>query len=150
MVMSKASTVTAYLDELPDERRAVIEPVLKVLRKHMPKGFHEVMGFGMINFVIPLERYRDTYNKHPLMYTALAAQKNYNSVYLMGAYSSLPRAVALREAFEKEGKKLDMGKSCVRFKTLDDIPLEAIGRFVGATTVEEYIALYEASRPKRK
>lgn len=146
MATSQAATVAAYLDELPPERRAVVKAVLDVMRQHMPEGYRESMSYGMINYDIPLERFPDTYNKHPLVYAALAAQKNYYSVYLMCAYSDSAKGRALKDAFAEAGKKLDMGKSCVRFKTLDDLPLDAIGAFVASTPVDEFIAMYKTSR----
>ncbi len=146
MASSTATTVAAYLDELPLERRAVLAPVLEVMRAHMPNGYRESMSYGMISYDIPLERFPDTYNKHPLVYAALAAQKNYYAVYLMCAYSEAPKARELKDAFARAGKKLDMGKSCVRFKSLDDLPLDAIGAFVASTSVDEFIALYKAVR----
>ena len=106
------------------------------------------MNFGMITYEIPLSRYPKTYNKKPLGYVALSAQKNYNAIYLMGVYGDAQKEKKLRDAFTKEGKRLDMGKSCVRFKSADDLALEAIGAIIGTTSVNEYIATYEASRKK--
>jgi hypothetical protein len=99
----------------------------------------------MITWCIPLERYPDTYNKQPLAYAALAAQKNYYAVYLTACMDSEQEA-ALRRGFAEAGKKLDMGKSCVRFRKLDDLPLEVIGRAVAATPPERFIELYEQAK----
>jgi hypothetical protein len=148
MVQSKASTVQEYLDQLPEERRAVVSAVRDVVVRHLPAGYREVMNWGMISYEIPLERYPDTYNGQPLSYVALAAQKNHFALYLMCVYGDPVQEAWLREQFKKAGKKLDMGKSCVRFRKLEDLPLDAIGRVVGGTTPEKYIARYEAIRQK--
>lgn len=148
MASSKAATVDEYLAELPEERRRVMAAVRKLVRKHLPRGYEEAMQYGMIGWGIPLERYPDTYNKQPLGYVALAAQKHYYSLYLMCAYTDSKAEKALKEGFAKAGKKLDMGKCCVRFKSLDDLPLDVIGAAVASHTPEDMIAIYEASRTK--
>jgi hypothetical protein len=148
MATSKAATVEAYLQELPEDRREVVSTVRDVILRNLPEGYTETMAWGMISYGIPLERYPTTYNGQPLGYAALAAQKNSYSLYLMGVYADPEQEAALREAFRREGKKLDMGKSCVRFKRLGDLPLEAIGELIAATTPEQYIAHYEATRAK--
>lgn len=145
-MVSKAKTVEAYLDEMPQERREAIAAVRDVIRRNLPKGFQETMAFGMITYAVPLEKYPDTYNKQPLTYAALAAQKNYNALYLMNVYGDPARERVLKEAYKKAGKKLDIGKSCIRFKKLDDLPLDAIGRLIKGTSVKDFIAKYEASR----
>jgi Domain of unknown function (DU1801) len=150
MVTSAAKTVDSYLAALPAERRAVISAVRDVVRKNLPKGYVESMGFGMISYSVPLSRLADTYNKQPLTYVALAAQKNFNSIYLMGVYSDAGRAKRFKEGFAKAGKKLDIGKSCVRFKTLDDLPLDVIGATIAGLPMEDYIALYQRSRLQTK
>jgi uncharacterized protein YdhG (YjbR/CyaY superfamily) len=147
MARSNASTVDEYLRELPAERREVVSQVRDAIRKRLPKGYDEVMNWGMISYEIPLSRYPNTYNKQPLSYVALAAQKNHYAVYLMPAGDERELA-KLQKAFDRAGKKLDIGKSCVRFKSLDDIPLDAIGDAVAAFPPEKWIAVYEASRTK--
>lgn len=144
MASSKAATVDEYLRELPEERRAVIAAVRDVVLRNLPDGYRETMAFGMIGYGIPLERYADTYNKQPLSYAALAAQKNHYALYLMCAYQDPAQEQALRDAFAAAGKKLDMGKSCIRFRALDDLPLDAIGRIIAATPPDAFIARYEA------
>jgi hypothetical protein len=148
MASSKAATVEAYLQELPEDRREVVSTVRDVILRNLPDGYTETMAWGMISYGIPLERYPTTYNGQPLGYVALAAQKNSYSLYLMGVYADPEQEAALREAFRCEGKKLDMGKSCVRFKKAADLPLDAIGELIAATTPEQYIARYEASRAR--
>lgn len=149
MARSKAETVKEYLDELPADRRKEIARVRSVVRKHLPKGYREGMNFGMISYEIPLERYPDTYNKQPLGYAGLAAQKNYNTLYLMGAYADPELRRRLEDAFEESGLKMDMGKSCLHFRTAADLPLDAIGEVIGAMPPEAMIARYEAARKKR-
>jgi len=145
---SQAATVDEYLRELPADRRAVVSAVRQVVLDHLPAGYRERMNWGAINYEIPLERYPNTYNGQPLSYAALAAQKNHYALYLMCAYGDPGEERWLRQAFQEAGKKLDMGKSCVRFKKLDDLPLDAIGELIARTTPEAYIAIYERSRKK--
>jgi hypothetical protein len=149
MATSKAATVEEYLQELPEDRRAVVSAVRDMVLRTLPDGYQESMAFGMIGYGIPLERYPDTYNKQPLAYAAIAAQKSYYALYLMSAYAG-EQEQALRDAFQAAGKKLDMGKSCIRFKTLDDLPLDALGRIIAATPPDAYIAQYEAARASAK
>ncbi|HEY0036727.1 MAG TPA: DUF1801 domain-containing protein [Longimicrobium sp.] len=146
MASSKAATVEEYLQELPEDRREVVSTVRDVILRNLPDGYTETMAWGMISYGIPLERYPTTYNGQPLGYAALAAQKNSYSLYLLGAYMDPEQEAELREAFRREGKKLDMGKSCVRFKKAADLPLDDIGQLIAATTPEQFIARYEASR----
>ena len=150
MASSAAKTVDGYLASLPEDRRKTIDTVRDVVRKHLPKGYVEQMDYGMIYYCVPLERYAETYNGHALCYAGLAAQKNYNAIYLMGIYGDGANAKKFRAAFEKAGKKLDMGKSCVRFKSVDDLELKAIGDAIAAVPVDDYIAYYENSRLKTK
>ena len=114
-----------------------------VVKKHLPRGYQETLSYGMIAYGIPLKRYPDTYNKQPLCYAAIAAQKNYFAIYLMAGYTSSRSRALLEEGFRKAGKKLDMGKSCIRFRKLEDLPLDTIGRAVASVTPAQYIKLYE-------
>jgi len=148
MVQSAAKTVTAYLAELPAARRAELARVRQVVRQHLPKGYKESMGLGMIGWWVPLRRYPDTYNGHPLLYAALGAQKNYLSLYLMCAYGSPPLAARLKQGFKEAGKRLNMGKSCLRFQHADDLALEVIGEIVAAVPMERYIAMAKAVHRK--
>jgi hypothetical protein len=143
MAMSKARTVAEYLRELDADRRKVIAAVRKVVNDHLPDGYQEAMNFGMICWHVPLKTFPDTYNGQPLCYAALSAQKNHNSLYLMGVYGDPSQSAALADAFRKRGKKLDMGKSCVRFKALDDLPLDLIGEVVARTPPSRMIALHD-------
>ena len=149
MARGKAKTVKEYLDELPTDRRREIAKVRSVVRKNLPKGYREAMNWGMISYEVSLERYPGTYNKQPLGYAGLAAQKNYNTLYLLGAYSDPALRRRLEDAFDESGKKMDMGKSCLHFRSADDLPLDAIGEIIGAMPPEGMIARYEAARKKR-
>jgi hypothetical protein len=146
MPRSAATTVDAYLAGLPPERRAVVGAVLDVVRRHMPAGYAESMAYGMIGWGVPLARYPNTYNGQPLGYVALAAQKGHYALYLTCAYQDAAEEAWLADAFARAGKKLDKGKSCVRFKRLEDLPLDAIGEFVARTPVDAFIAQHERAR----
>ena len=145
---SKATTVAEYLAALPEERRKVVSKVRSVIRKHLPKGYKENMGWGAITYEIPLTKFADTYNGQPLYYAALAAQKNFYTLYLMGPYGDPKQRATLEDAFKNAGKKLDMGKSCVHFKEVDDLPLPAIGKLIASIPAERWIETYKASRKK--
>ncbi len=145
-MQSKAKTVAAYLKELPADRREAISAVRKVILENLPKGYQEAMLWGMITYAIPLKTYPNTYNKQPLCYAALASQKNHMAVYLMNVYGHKPTEKWFRQSFKAAGKRLDMGKSCVRFRKLEDLPLDVIGEAVSRTPAEAYIRFYEKSR----
>ena len=146
MVSSKAATVEDYLAELPEDRRAEIARVRDLINQALPDGYREGMAWGMIGWAIPLDRYPHTYHKQPLAYAGLAAQKNSNSLYLNCVYASKERAEAFKKAFAAEGKKLDMGKSCIRFKKADDLALDAIRDEIASTSPDEFIGIYETAR----
>jgi len=141
-----AKTVDEYLDSLPEASRAEISAVRDVVLRSLPKGYVEGMAYGMVYYSIPLSRYPETYNGHPLCYVGLAAQKNHNAIYLMGVYGDGGNAKQFKDAFAKAGKKLDMGKSCVRFKSVNDLALDAIADSIASLPVDDFIALYERSR----
>jgi uncharacterized protein YdhG (YjbR/CyaY superfamily) len=141
--MARPKTVDEYLKQLPDDRRQSMLQVLGTVRANLPTGYQESMSWGMITWEIPLERYPGTYNRQPLGYAALASQKNYMSLYLMAVYADGDQEKWLREEFAKAGKKLDIGKSCLRFKNAADLPLETIGRLIASTPPEAFIELYE-------
>ena len=150
MASSSASTPEEYLSELPPERAEVMSVVRQVILENLPAGYVESMNWGMLCYEIPLERYPKTYNGQPLAYAALAAQKHYYALYLMGDYADPAAEQRLRDGFAKAGKKLDMGKSCVRFKKLDDLPLDVIADAIAASTPDEHIAIYERARAGRQ
>lgn len=145
MARSDAATVDEYLVELPDDRRADIEAMREVILEHLPEGYDEVMRWGMITYEVPLERHPDTYNGQPLALASLAAQKNYNALYLTGvAYTE--GEDAFRDRYEKSGKKLDMGKSCLRYRSVDDVALDVIGDTIAGWPVDVYLEQYDRSR----
>ena len=148
MVRSAAATVEEYLQELPPDRREGIQAVRQVFLDNLPPGYVETMNWGMITYEIPLDRYPKTYNKQPLMYAALASQKRHMAVYLMCVYSLAESRTRFVERYKASGKKLDMGKSCVRFRKVEDLPLDLIAETVAGTSVEDYIEFYEASRKR--
>jgi uncharacterized protein YdhG (YjbR/CyaY superfamily) len=150
MVRSEAKTADEYLSELPEERRAVVSELRSLIRRNLPGGYAESVNWGMLSYEVPLERYPDTYNGQPLSYVALAAQKNNYALYLTTAYADPKQGEALRAAFARAGKKLDMGKSCLRFRKVDDLPLDALAKFIAATPPEKLIAIHEAVHPPKK
>ena len=149
MAAGKAATVEDYIAEQPAERRPVVSAVRDLVRRNLPRGYVETTNGKFINYEIPLERYPRTYNGQPLSYIAFAPQKNYYALYLMGVYQNEKLQKDLAASFKRAGKKLDMGKSCLRFKTLEDLDLDAVARAVASTTPEKFIADYEAARAGR-
>ena len=145
MATSKAKTVGAYLEELPPDRRATIEAVRDVIRENLPEGYEEGMAYGMIGYYVPLETYPKTYNEQPLGLASLAAQKNYYALYLNNVYQDGEAADWFKDAYRASGKKLDMGKSCVRFKSLDDVPLAVVGQAIKRMPVKKFIEFYETA-----
>ena len=146
MARSGAATVDDYLAELPEDRRAVVSAVRDLVRANLPDGYREAMNWGMIAYEVPPERYPKTYNRQPLSYAALSAQKGHYALYLNCITAGSAREDRIRSEFAEAGKRLDMGKSCVRFKAIDDLALDAIGRVIAGTTVDQFIAQYEESR----
>lgn len=146
MAKSTTKTVEEYIQELPEYRRKTIEAVRELILEHLPEGYQETINWGMISYEIPLEHYPDTYNNQPLSYLGLAAQRNYNALYLMPVYQDEELQEWLSEEFEKANKKMDMGRSCLRFQTLTDLPVEAITKIISHQTPDEFIEQYEESR----
>jgi len=146
MVSSRATSVDEYLANLPPQRRDDLARLRRLILQRLPPGYEESMQFGMIGYTIPLARYPETYNMQPLMLAALASQKQHMSLYLMNVYGRPDQERRLQEAFRAAGKRLDMGKSCVRFRTLEDLALDAIAEVIASTSVDEHIAQHEAGR----
>ena len=146
MVRSDAATVEDYLAELDDDRRAALTTVRQVVLDNLPPGYEEAMNWGMITYQVPLATYPDTYNGQPLMYAALASQKNHMALYLTSVYASPGDAETFELEYRATGKRFDMGKSCVRFRKLDDLPLDLIGQTIAATPVDEFIQMVERGR----
>lgn len=150
-MQSTAKTVEEYLEGLPEDRRAAIEKVRQVIRKNLPKGIAEQMQYGMISYVVPHKVYPAGYHCNPkdaLPFAALASQKNHMAIYTMSIYQDAEVEKWFRAAFAQRGKKLDLGKSCLRFKKLDDLPLDVIGELFRKVPMALYIERYEASKPK--
>ena len=146
MVRSNATTVADYLTSLPPERAAVVSHVRDLINDVLPDGYREGIGYGMIGWVVPLDDYPDTYNGQSLIYVGLAAQKDYFSLYLNCAYSSPDRSERLKAAFASAGKNIDMGKSCIRFKRIDQLAEDVIAAEIASATPAEFIAINEAAR----
>ena len=142
----KVNSVEQYLNELPDDRKESLSIVRKTIVANLPDGYNEVINWGMITYEVPLERFPETYNDKPLMYAALASQKNHMSLYLMGCYMSPDIRKNFEDAYNKSGKKFDAGKSCIRFKKVQDLSLELIGKTIGSMSVEQFIENYLLSR----
>ena len=141
-----AMTVAAFLAALPASRRQEVERVRRVIRRSLPDGYEEVVSKGMLAYQVPLERYSDTYNGHPLWYVALASMKTSLSLHLMPVYADKALAARLAEGFRSAGKKLDMGKACVRFKSSDDLPLDVIGDIVAAIPLERWVQIAKSAK----
>ncbi len=146
---SEAASVEAYLASLPPERREALIAVRRVILKHLPKGYEEAMGHGMIEYRVPLEVYPDTYNGEPLQYAALASQKNYMALYLNTIYVSPEAADAFERAYRATGKRYDVGKACVRFRRLEDLPLDLVGKTVKSMPLNDFVAIARAAREAR-
>ncbi len=147
-MQSKAKSVDAYLAELPPDRREAIEAVRKVILKNIDKGYEEGMQYGMIGYYVPHRIYPPGYHcdpKQPLPFVCLASQKNYMSLYLGCVYGDEGNAAKFHQAWAKTGKKLDMGKSCIRFKRVEDLALDVIAATIRRAPVKKYLACYEAS-----
>lgn len=149
MAASYAKTVEEYIDSLPDSRADVIRKIRNLFLEHLPKGFVETMNWGMISYEVPLETYPDTYNKKPLSYAALAAQKNNYAIYLNNMYMSKKNTNKILKAFSNIGVKPNMGKSCIRFTKLNRIPIDEIVEVFASSTLESFIKEYEDSRKNK-
>ena len=154
-MQSKAATVEQYLAELPSDRRTAIQAVRETILKNLPKGYEEGMQYGMIGYFVPHSAYPPGYHcdpTQPLPLACLGSQKNYMSLYMMGIYGEGDLGAWFREAWTKTGKKLDMGKSCIRFKKIEDVPLNVIGQAIKRMPMKKHIAQYEwfINRPTAK
>jgi hypothetical protein len=154
-VQSNAKTVAEYLKSLPPDRRAAIQAVRQVILKNLPKGFEEMMQYGMIGYVVPHSLYPAGYHcnpKLPLPFAALSSQKHHMGFGLCYIFDDPKTHKWFVDSWKAAGKRLDMGKVCVRFRRLEDVPLDVIGRLMARTSVKEFISLYENSRkkPRRK
>ena len=146
-MQSKASTPENYIDELPEDRKDAITKLRKVVNKNLPKGFKEVMSYGMIGYVVPHSVYPPGYHcdpKLPLPFMCIASQKNFVAFYHMGVYANPTLLKWFTSEYPKHVKnKLDMGKSCLRFKKMDQIPYELLGELVSKMSAKDWIEIYE-------
>lgn len=149
MAASKAPTPEAYLEELEPERAGFVARLRDLVNANLPDGYVERMSWGMIGWEVPLELYPNTYNGQPLLYAALAAQKNYTALYLNCVYASEARTERLKAQWAATGRKLDMGKSCLRFKRPGDVAEDVLAETIRSIPVERFIAEHEAGRARR-
>lgn len=148
---SKATTPEEYIDSLPEDRRKIISQIRKALLKNLPKGFKEVLDYGMLGYVIPHALYPNGYHcdpKHPLPFISLASQKNHVALYHMGLYGGAHLTWFQKAWVKATDKKLDMGKSYTRFKKPEDVPLDLIGELATKMTPQDWIAIYEKNLKK--
>jgi hypothetical protein len=146
MTEGAPATADEYIASLPPERREAVQQVRDVVRRNLPAGFEEGMEFGMIAWYVPLERFPDTYNGRPLGLASLASQKNYMSLYLNSVYGDPSTEAWFKHRYEASGKTLNMGKSCVRFRSIDDLPLDVIAETIGRVDLDSFLAHYEEAR----
>lgn len=150
---SSAKTVDEYLKSLPDDRRKALTELRKVILKNLPKGFSEVMNYGMMGYVVPHSKYPDGYHCDPtlpLPFISLASQKNFIALYHMGLYADQTLLSWFQSEYPNHSKaKLDMGKSCIRFKKTENIPFQLIGDLVSKMSPDKWIEIYEKNY-KRK
>ena len=142
-------TVPEFLDQLPPARRREVDRLRTLIRRHLPAGYEEVVSKRMLVYQVPLARCPDTYNKQPLWYVALASEKSSLSLHLMSIYGDAAQAERLKTGFQAAGKKLDMGKACIHFKTADDLPLEVIGQVVASMPLDRWVAIAQAARRRK-
>lgn len=147
-MQSAATSPADYLARLPDDRREDVETVLDVVRAHIRPGFEETIAYGMIGWVVPLSTYPDTYNGSPLSYTGLAMQKRHNALYLMCLYADEEGERDFRRRWTATGRRLDMGRSCLRYRRASDLDLDLVGEAVARYDATGFVELYEASRAR--
>ena len=145
MVTNTAKTADEYIESLPDDRREAVREVRDTVRANLPEGFEEGMSYGMIAWYVPLERFPNTYNGEPLGLAALASQKNYISLYLLSVYGDPSTEAWFKDRYAETGKLLNMGKSCLRFRRLEDVPLDVIGETIARVDLDSYLAGYEST-----
>lgn len=148
-------TVEAYLGALPEDRRIALEAVRKAILKNLPKGFEEGIQYGMIGYFVPHDIYPAGYHcdpEQPLPFASIASQKNHMAIYLMCIYGDMAHKEWFVDEWKKTGKRLDMGASCVRFRKLEDVPLEVVGQAIKRVSVKDFIAHYESNikRPVKR
>lgn len=146
MTPTSRPTVAQFLARLPLARRREVARVRKLIRRHLPPGYEEAISKDMLVYQVPLARYADTYNRQPLWYVALASEKSYLSLHLMSVYGDPAQAQRLKDGFRAAGKKLDMGKACIHFKTADDLPPDVVGAVVASTPLKRWVEIARSAR----
>ena len=151
---STANTPEEYINSIPEERKQLMTELRNIIRKNLPEGFEEVMSYGMISYVVPHSLYENGYHcnpKQPLPFMSIASQKNFVALYHMGIYADKDLLKWFVDEYEKRSKiKLDMGKSCIRFKKPDAIPMDLLGELASKMTTKEWIAIYESAIKKQQ
>jgi hypothetical protein len=145
-VKSDAQSADEYVASLPDDRRETVAAVRDVILRNLPAGYEEGMWHGMIAYYVPLERFGDTYNGEPLGLAGIASQKQYISLYLLSVYGDPEIERWFRREWEASGRKLNMGKSCVRFRRLEDVPLDVVGETIARADLDAYLERHRAVR----
>ncbi|NNF85293.1 MAG: DUF1801 domain-containing protein [Winogradskyella sp.] len=150
----KASTPADYISQIPEDRKATLKKLRETINQNLPKGFEEGIQYGMIGYYVPHSKYPDGYHcnpKEPLPFMSIASQKNFVALYHSGLYANKTLYNWFVSEYPKHAKtKLDMGKSCVRFKKMEDIPYELVGELCQKITADEYIEIYETAIKNRK
>lgn len=150
MVQIQAVSPADYVKRVPADQRKDIAALRALIRKHLPAGYQEAANWGMLAYQVPLKKCPNTYNGQPLVYLGLAAQKNHIAIYFMGLYGDEKLKKKFEADYKKSGKKFNMGKSCLRFKKIEDIPLDVITAAISALEVDEFIELHNAAMSMRK
>jgi len=141
-----AATVDEYIDALPEDRRIAIRAVREAVNAKLPPGYEEGVVYGLISWFVPFTRLAETYNGQPLCVASLGAQKNHMALYMMSVYGDPALNEWFQKAWKAAGKKLDMGKSCIRFKKLEDLALDVVGEAIARVSLDQFVASYEANR----
>jgi hypothetical protein len=149
MPSAAAPTAAAFLAALPAARREPFGRVRDLILAHLPAGYEEAVTGRMLCYQVPLAKYPDTYNQRPLWYAALASEKSYLSLHLMSVYADPGQLARLKAGFKAAGKKLDMGKACIHFQAVDDLPLSLIGELIGAIPLAKWVAIAKSARRDR-
>ena len=150
MESSTSPAVAEFLDGLPPDRREALAVVRHVILANLPEGYQEIVDATSLSYCVPLERFPKTYNGRPLTIAALASRKTYISLFLMAIYRDGTLGEWFQEEYSKTGKKLEMGKACVRFRRADDLPLDLVGKVIGLVGMDRYVAFHEANYSNRK
>ena len=150
MATKAPHSVSQFLAQLPAARRREVGRVRALIRENLPAGYEEVVTKGMLVYQVPLSRYADTYNGQPLWYIALASEKSYLSLHVMSIYGDPGRSERLKEGFRAAGKKLDMGKACIHFKSADDLPFDVLGGVIASMPVDRWVEISQAARSRKQ